>query len=231
MYDLEKYKYRLAILAFYLRADEFINEVELFGLPSDLFENVPQSEDYKFPIQLIIRCWEIALDNEKSWTKEVQPIIKRRIANRNRLKQYLCSKHGMPMPTIDFYSSPIPFFRDMPEDSYDDVFGCDKAAVLKAHKEIDAELFVAVNKFDFEAVERLLESGANPKERFQEVDDYNCFDRIGAECSYLAMELDVVEHHANLPLYITNTNLLDLFGFAAHESMYQLLEKYSNRIQ
>lgn len=100
--------------------------------------------------------------------------------------------------------------------------------IANGYREIDLDLYVAVNKFDFEEAERLLKLGADPDCEFIEEDEISCLSRIGTECNYLSTQLQeiYIERKQRKLNADNDIDLIDLVGWAAHESMYSLLSKY-----
>jgi len=225
MKDLEEYKQWLTCLVFNLKDEEFMHQVDSYGFPKDLLVSIPNSPYGNFPIFGITQCWESSLGEVKEWEETVRGTIQARIDSNNQIKEYFVSEQNVIMHPLDYYNSKVDFFRDEKNASYDDVFWADKNSVMANHKEIDAELFSAVNRFDFEKVKTLLQLDANPYETFDELDGDDCFERIEAECSFLANELNIAWRDQDMPINVSS--LSDLYGSAAHEEMYKLLNQFA----
>lgn len=104
---------------------------------------------------------------------------------------------------------------------------------------LDLDLYCAVERFDFDEVERLLDMGANPDadlydkpvEQRGEIDDcWSAIERIGFEKSYICSELLWLLRDAEIDMekrrWIDKGTVAHILGRAAHSEMYRLLEKY-----
>lgn len=121
------------------------------------------------------------------------------------------------------------FYADDPMDSEEEQSR--NEYLCKGYRPIDVDLWIAVNKFDYKEVERLLKIGANPEVKENDY-DIHCRDRIAAECSYLDACTDIYSTNFNyentgiVPKEIDSQTLYDLIGFAAHEKMYALMQPF-----
>lgn len=98
-------------------------------------------------------------------------------------------------------------------------------------REIDLKLYNRAQCFDFVEVKKLLEQGAKSNIHFENDGDSSAFSRISAECSYLATchvipEFKVFEIKGYNQNFDTTEMFRNILGLAAHEEMYNLLEKY-----
>ena len=125
------------------------------------------------------------------------------------------------------------FFCAMLEDDDEDILDAPKDAFIQhGCREIDVDLYLATNRFQFNKAEALLKQGANPcaelKYNENQYDVDWAYHRIGAEVVFLALEL--------LPLYkeafdgqtptLHGEEYRDLLGLAEHVKMEKLFEKY-----
>ncbi len=125
------------------------------------------------------------------------------------------------------------FFRAWLEDDDEDILDAPKDAFIQhGCREIDVDLYLATNRFQFNKAEALLKQGANPcaelKYNENQYDVDWAYHRIGAEVVFLALEL--------LPLYkeafdgqtptLHGEEYRDLLGLAEHVKMEKLFEKY-----
>jgi len=144
----------------------------------------------------------------------VSPLIQK---NHGVMKFWQEDMH-FPVKDVDYQKLHEVFFCDDPMDSYEEEcrnefleFGC---------REIDVDLWIAVNKFDYVEVERLLKLGANPEAK---IEDTDCRDRIAAECGFLDACTTVYETLFSyqktgiVPRRIELELLHDFIGFGAHE--------------
>ena len=138
----------------------------------------------------------------------------------------------LPQPKYEDYTIDD-FFCAMLEDDDEDILDAPKDAFIQhGCREIDVDLYLATNRFQFNKAEALLKQGANPcaelKYNENQYDVDWAYHRIGAEVLFLALEL--------LPLYkeafdgqtptLHGEEYRDLLGLAEHVKMEKLFEKY-----
>ncbi len=228
-------KKRFVNAVFNINVEDFRKLLDTEIFDEELFSKFPieddennddyDEEDYvceiECPIYWISQCWDLVIGKPENW-KHSSIVAKRKNDNLEIMRLFR-ERLNVNFESIDFYNSEIHFFRNYPEDSFYDVFLEDEEKILANHKKIDAELYVAVNKFDYQTVEELLQAGANPRVEID--DDTNCWERIGMHTSFLCVNLQHI-------LLSDEKSLLDyeyfshLFDWAAHEKMWSLLEKY-----
>ncbi len=228
-------KKRFVNAVFNINVEEFRKLLDTETFDEELFSKFPveddednddyDGEDYvceiECPIYWISQCWDLAIGNPENWKHS--SIVAKRKNDNLEIMQLFRERLNVNFEPIDFYNSEIHFFRNEPDDSFKDVFGETEEKILANHRKIDAELYVAVNKFDYQTVEELLKAGAEPYVEF--CDDTNCWERIDMHTSFLSVNLDHI-------LLSDEKSLLDqdyfsyLFDWAAHEKMWSLLEKY-----
>lgn len=220
-------KYINAVFNFDVEAFKILLNTESFD--KSLLSDIKFANDVSCPIYWITQCWEIIFEHPEDWNGNYRGIIAENKKRNLEIKQIFTDIYNVDFKPIDFYNTNFWFFRDERDTTYEDVFVGESRNELmaKGYRGIDIDLYVAVNKFDFAEVEKLLETGANPACRFP--DDTDCIGRIGIECSFLETELqDIIiynKHHN--PTDNGTQALIDLIGLAAHESMYSLLSKYN----
>ena len=138
----------------------------------------------------------------------------------------------LPQPKYEDYTIDD-FFCAMLEDDDEDILDAPKDAFIQhGCREIDVDLYLATNRFQFNKAEALLKQGANPcaELHYSGNPDHGdwAYHRIGAEVVFLALEL--------LPLYkeafdgqtptLHGEEYRDLLGLAEHVKMEKLFEKY-----
>lgn len=189
-----------------------------------------------FPIYYITLCYKRVMWQD--FIEETMPMV---LEQRKRIDDLLLfweENCGVDIhQKIDYKKYSELFYCADETDSIEDVFFDDIQKYLdNGCRMIDLELFEAVEKFQFERVKDLLEKGANPEAKLISIDEkdkndyYNCFDRIGMECSYLCscevfpmLKKKLGAWYINYA--ITDKDLGDLLGWAAHEDMYKLLNE------
>ena len=198
------------------------------------------------PIYALTRCWELVLND--NWNKKVMPKIRAARRRNQEVKDLFVSQFN-----INFDSLVIPFKDFSEADFYkcdynettEECLGFWNIGNLyKNCREIDLLLYESAVKFDFERTEELLMQGANPlayiydedqstlptdekeRENFLDIHGSQLLSLIEMEDSYLACQL---QHYCLKYVEDYNYNakdIRDLFGFTAHELMFELLLKY-----
>lgn len=220
-----KRKYIDAVFNFDIETFRTLLNTEPFD--KSLLSDIKFADNATCPIYWITQCWEIIFEHPEDWNENYRGIIAENKKRNLEVKQIFTDMYNVDSKPIDFYNTNFGFFRDERDATCEDVFVGDSKneLIAKGYREIDIDLYIAVNKFDFAEVEKLLNIGANPACRFP--DDIDCMGRIGTECSYLEVELQdiiIYNKHYN-PIDNGAQALIDLIGLAAHESMYSLLSK------
>lgn len=138
----------------------------------------------------------------------------------------------LPQPKYEDYTIDD-FFCAMLEDDDEEILDAPKEAFIQhGCREIDVDLYLATDRFQFNKAEALLKQGANPcaELHYSGNPDHGdwAYHRIGAEVVFLALEL--------LPLYkeafdgqtptLHGDEYRDLLGLAEHVKMEKLFEKY-----
>ena len=223
-------KYINAVFNFDAEAFKTLLSTELFD--KSLLKDIKFSEGVPCPIYWMTQCWEIIFAHPEEWKKNCRHIIEENKQRNLEIKLMFEEKLGVVFKPIDFYNTDFWFFRNEREAAFDDVFWNNTREEMldKGYREIDLDLYVAVNKFDFQEAERLLELGANPACEITD-EGSSCFDRIGTESSFLDTEMQgiFIKREQRNPIADNARDLVDLVGWAAHESMYSLLSKYDTR--
>lgn len=114
-----------------------------------------------------------------------------------------------------------------------------KASLLRQarKKEIDLDLYCAVERFQFDKVEELLKQGANPRAEIYDglndgdvpFDSWSAIDRIDGEVGFLCCEtMDFVRQLLSKQShwFIGEMLFQNLMSLAAHSEMSELLKKY-----
>ena len=206
---------------FKLVADGRLNESVLKDIK--LFYSPP------LPLYYITICWDYILKDYNEWKEEYRGVVYKRKCQNDKIKNFFINQYGLDMSDVPF-SDYCDYFFSQPKDAtVEDCLDESKENLMnQGFKEIDIDLYCSVVKFDYEQVEHLLQYGANPRTWIPCKGEDQCMDRIGAECSWLDMELNYVILEES---YVTDLNVYIqyLLGLAAHEKMYDLLLKYEKK--
>ena len=183
----------------------------LFGIP--------------IPVYYISRCWEICLGHE--FSESFYPIAKK---NYEKAKKILTLfKENLRIASVEIpFSKIIPACWALEDENEEDILdGKHTDFIAKGRREIDLDLYIAVQKMDFLKAKALLKKGANPHYQHDE-NDTDLLGLCGGECSYQAtcMIGDIIK----VPTLWNNSIGYDEIGgllrWAANEQMYQILESY-----
>jgi len=215
-----------------LDVDAFKTLLDKVPFDKSLLSDIKFSDGDPCPIYWITQCWEIIFCHPEEWSVDNRYIINENKLRNLEIKRLFEEKLKVVFKPIDFYNTNFWFFRNYREDTFDDVFDCKKEDMIaKGYREIDLDLYVAVNKFDYDEAKRLLELGADPECEIDEDEGTTCLRRIGTECGFLSTELQEVyiDREKRNPIANNAVDLVDLIGWAAHENMYSLLSKYKEK--
>lgn len=214
-----------------INAAFYANPVKLQKLIDEGHFNVRLLEDTgfmtkPFPIWRIPQCWEAAIGDVSHWNKEVQYLITDFRSRVFQVKEIFRKSFNIEFTPIDYRQYTEDFFAAGPNESIEEALWLDSIedAYKNGARPIDAELYYAGVQFDFARTEELLKHGANPDIPLEEYDMY-LYDRIATEASFLEVELDHVwkfEFRGE----VDYEDISHLVGYAAHETMYDLLVKY-----
>lgn len=178
------------------------------------------------PVQYISRCWEICVNPEQDFREPFNQTAIKNYENAQKILALFKEKKGIEVGEIPF--SKISGATWAREDEIDEEVLDGKKSDFIAHgiREINLDLFIAVQKMEFDKAKSLLEKGANPMYEHPGYDDLLAI--CGFECSYQ------VSHQAGFLLKspemfknsIDGDEIANIFRWAANEKMYALLESY-----
>lgn len=188
-----------------------------------------------YPIYLITQCYKVIFSGE--FIDTIMPWIIEQRLNTARILRIWSEKLGIDINRpVDFYKYKSCFYSDEDDADYEDVFCLDKLQDFldNGYRNIDTDLYMAVNKFQYEKVRELLAKGANPDANLVPVngddsDPYNCRTRIGDEIAYLSSEVLPLLHDkyqgwvANYP--VNAKQVEDVIGYAAHKVMWEVMKE------
>ena len=183
-----------------------------------------------FPVWRIPQCWEIAMGTDPSiYRDEIQGVVADFMERTAKVKAIFAETFSVEYSPIDFRQYSSHFYAAEPNETNDDILMEDNLAAVYKYgtRDIDLQLFCAVCRFDFQRVKELLKKGADPYAPAYSDASGTAFERIGDECSFLCTcELSwawkTERHYA-----VDERNIGDLIGWAAHETMYRWIEKYT----
>lgn len=184
-----------------------------------------------FPIWRITQCWEAAMgDDPTAFSESCRAEVTDFMARNRQVKEIFQKTLHVEFTPIVYQDYWENFYCMEPYASVEDIIDYTPKALAKVGtRQIDIDLYCAVEKFEFSRVIELLKAGANPNANMttDEDDESTALDRIGMECSYLCTcQLSFAWSPKNHTC-VGHHEIGDLVGWAAHETMSRCLEQYS----
>ena len=214
-----------------LDADKFFNLIEQGQFASHLLTDTQLVSGAKFPLHYITACWDAILRKYDEYAEEFKEVVYYKKLQNDRLKDYFEKTYNLQLDKMPYANYHDYFYCSDPEDTIEDFMWVSESELLeKGYLQKDIDLYCSVRKMDFETTKLLLEGGANPNTFFAEEyaedeDCENCWDIVCGERSFLSERLDnkIIDNDVT-PF---NTEDVDnLIGYAAYETMYNLLKPY-----
>ena len=227
--DSIEIKNELVKAIFNIDVDGFKRLIESNRVDVASWDNICDAEGDYCPIQWIVQCWEMILENPDAWCEDCRETIRQKKMDNQEIKKILFDKFNLCEIPIEINNNELWIYRYDMEDSFEDCFDSPKEEMLLyGYKEIDLDLYWATYKYDFEEVERLLKMGADSNYYISEVED-SCKDLIGYRCADFCMDFSSVlfDDVKWNPFDDNCNNLAYLIAWAVNEKMYNLLLKYS----
>lgn len=215
---------------FNIDVDRFKTPIESQKFDVRLLDNICGGEGGYCPIQWIIQCWEIILNTPDTWREDCRETIRQKKKDNQEIKKILFDKFNLDNTAIEINNNELWMYSYDMESSFEECFDYPMEEMLShGHKEIDLDLYLAVYRYDFEEVERLLKIGANPNCHIAEVAD-SCCDLIGYRCADFCVEFSnlLFDDAKCNPFDDNYSNLAYLIAWAVNEKMYNLLSRYCN---
>lgn len=206
-----------------LLENENYDKTVFTDIGSDCYFDIP------IPVYYISKCWEICLNHD--FSESFNPIVQKNYENAKKILALFKEKLGVQEVEIPFSKISSACWA-LEDDSEEDILEGKKADFIsKGIREIDLDLYTAVQKMDFQKAEELLKNGANPHYKHYGEDDGDLLDLCGAECSYQAtcQAGEIIRSPGWFKNAIDEEELGNIFRWAANEKMYEILNKYSAR--
>lgn len=215
--------------AFYANPESLRRLIDEGSFPCPLIDDIGLLSS-PFPIWRIPQCWEIAMGTDPTiYREEIRHIVEDFMARNAKVKAIFAESFSTVYTQIDYQRYHDHFFAADPEESDEDIIMEDNWDEIYKYgtRNIDLKLFCAAERFDFPRVKELLEQGADPNAPAYSDASGCTFSRIGVECSYLCTcQLSWAWNPSKL--YPVDERMIgDLVGWAAHETMYRWIEKYT----
>ena len=193
---------------------QWLNDIGIFDTP--------------LPLYYIALCAQSILsDAEDPWSAEFEPIRLKMLNDCKRILAFMKSEYDFDIDSeIDYEKYTDYFYAADKDETDEDILWAPVERLLEEGiSQLDIDLYCAVERFQYNKVAMLLEAGANPR---TVIEDGFAVDRIGAECSFLDVEVcpfwkDYHMYRRFMP--IGEMVISNLIGWASHEKMYNLLTR------
>lgn len=194
-------------------------------------------------ISVLVYAMKVLL-NDKSWNEHYTPIIDYCRAEIEKIRDLLSLNNLVPDDCEQqlIERAQVYAWHDK-NDTYEDVFFKSLEDLEKdGAKKIDVDLFMAVNRLDFQDVKELLKCGANPDAeilvREGSDDEYpeiwNSLEHAGmlwgdayTGGQDMHVELWEKEYNKDKNIIVTERDLIQVFISSSNKLMYELLESYA----
>lgn len=191
------------------------------------FDNVCLEEGYLCPIDWITQLWEIILAEPASWRKDCQEKVCRKRKENLEIKRMLNDELGVTFTPIEFRNNELWNYDGLSNLTFEECFDHTREEMTgRGHRAMDLDLYNAVDRYDFEETEKLLQSGADPNYKIPEEGSW-CFDLIEGRCAYYDLEIGHVIFEGSQQETIDYRDLANLMAWGISEKMFNLLGRYS----
>lgn len=193
---------------------------------------------HPFPLHYITLCYEAIWRDADDWEdKEWANATKN---STNAMLEFWKEYYGVDsFPRIEYRTYSEDDFYCAKDDETDEdlLFHSKSELVAFGNREIDLDLYCAVERFQFDKVEELLRQGANPRAEIYDglnnhdvpFDSWSAIDRIDGEVCFLCCEtMDFMRQLLSKKAHWFIGEMLfhNILSLAAHSEMYELLRKY-----
>lgn len=184
--------------------------------------------DTPLPLYYIALCAQAILsDAEDPWSADFELIRQKMLNGCKRILAFMKSEYDFDVDSeIDYEKYTEYFYAADKDETDEDILWAPVQRILDEGKsQLDIDLYCAVERFQYDLVDQLLQAGANPRTL---IEDGFALDRIGTECSFLDTQICPLwkaYYHSSRTTSIDEGAISDLLGWAAHEKMYNLLVK------
>ncbi len=182
-----------------------------------------------FPIWRISQCWKV-ITSMTGWREDIQDQVEDFRKRNEEVMRIFKERLGVQFSPIEYQHYHEDFYCDDPDDTIEDQLCLDSVHELlnAGVRQIDIDLYCAGAKFFYEEVKRLLIAGANPAAWLPDPfpSGFQLDDRIGVECSFLCTQVAYYLYGGTYSDPVCRRDICDLLGWAAHETMYDLIEEY-----
>lgn len=181
-----------------------------------------------FPIWRIPQCWEIAMGTDPAiYRDEIQGNVADFMERNATVKALFAEVFSVEYSPVDFQLYHDYFFSHDPDESDEDIVLEDNWSEIYKFgtRDLDIQLYCAVARFDFPRVKELLEKGADPYAPASSDVSDSSYMRIDVECSFLCTCQLSWAWNPSRRYPLDARTLGDLIGWAAHETMFDLITR------
>ena len=217
------------ILAVFLNYDELVGRILDSGKYNDkALLDITENRIFGIPVPVyyLSRCWEICLGHE--FSESFNPTAQKNYKSAKNILNLFKEKLG-----IEEFS--IPFNKIFPacwyceKDTDEEILeGPRNYYISQGRRNIDLDLYIAVETMNFEKAKELLEQGADPLYKHCTDGITTILSKCGIECSYQAtcMTGPIIDSPTSWIYSISLDEIGELFRWAANEAMWELLNSY-----
>ncbi len=226
---MNNYRNQAIDAAFYANPELLRRLIDEGNFPTALIEDIGIL-NAPFPIWRIPQCWEIAMGTDISiYLDEVKNEVADFMERNAKVKSIFAEAFSVEYSPIDYQQYHMNFYEYAPDDTDDDIIMEDNMAEIYKYgtRNIDLELYCAVCRFDFLKVKELLDAGADPYAPALCDASDNSIGRMGDECSFLCTCQLSWAWKPKRHYQVDRMIIGDLVAWAAHETMYKWIEKYT----
>lgn len=226
---MSNYRQKAINAAFYADPDLLRQLIDEGNFPKSLVDDIGLLST-PFPIWRIPQCWEIAMGTDPSiYRDEIQGEVSDFMERNAKVKAIFAETFSIDYTPIDYQKYCDYFFSEAPDESDENILVDDNLAEIYKYgsRDLDIQLYCAVVRFDFPKVKELLEKGADPyMPASSDVSD-SSFMRIDVECSFLCTCQLSWAWKPTRRYPVDEQNIGDIIGWAAHETMFDWIMRYS----
>ena len=190
-----------------------------------------------FPLHYVTLCYEAIWRDADKWEDKEWALAVQNATN--AMIEFWKEYYGVDgFPRIEYRTYCYDFYCAWDDETDEDILFMPKSEFIAFGKrEIDLDLYCAVERFQFDRVEEMLKQGANPRaEIYDGLNDsdvaFDCFsaiERIDFEAWFLRVETMSFLHQLfskQAHWFISEQLFHNILSLAAHSEMSALLEKY-----
>lgn len=231
MYERKIFNDPLLLAVVFNQFDKVKEILDSGKYDNNLFSDIGESWCFGIPIPIhyISQCWDICFGQEFR-----EPFNKRARVCHGNAGKILClfqERKNIHIDEIPFSKIFYACWDDECESEETILEGKRSDYLSLGRREIDLDLFIAVNRMDFKKAKELLQKGANPNYKHYGENDEDLIDLCEGESSYQAT-CQAGTLLKSPGLFINSIDVDEIgsiFRWAANEAMWKLLYSYVSK--